>query len=101
MFGTNSRSQTVTVIEAATRYSQCRKAIVAFWVTWFTVGLLTGMVASHYLHSILGGLLGLVAGALLGAILFTLIVRWPVLRIIWCRCPKPPSVPVSCTAGRG
>jgi hypothetical protein len=37
-FGFNNRGQTVTVIETPTRYSQRRKAKVAFWVTLFTVG---------------------------------------------------------------
>jgi hypothetical protein len=88
LFGSNTRGQTVTVIEAPTRYSQRRKAIVAFWVTLFTVGLLTGTVASHYWHPILGGLFGLVLGALLGGLLFGLIVAWPVLRIIWWWLPE-------------
>ena len=65
LFGSTNRGQTVTVIETPTRYSQRRKAIVAFWVTLFTVGLLTGTVASHYWHPILGALFGLVLGALL------------------------------------
>jgi hypothetical protein len=88
LFGTNNKGQTVTVIEAPMRYSQRRKAIIAFWVTWFVVGLLTGTVLSHYLHPILGGLIGLVAGAILGAVLFALIVAWPVLRIIWHWLPE-------------
>src|SRR4051794_22492568 len=88
MFGSNNRGQTVTVIEAPTRYSQRRKAIIAFFVTWFTVGLLTATVASHYMHPILGGLLGVTVGAVLGAILFVLIVAWPVLRILWWWLPE-------------
>jgi hypothetical protein len=88
LFGTSNRGQTVTVIEAPTRYSQRRKAIVGFWVTLFTVGLLTATVAAHYLHPILGGLLGIVAGAVLGLFLFLLIVAWPVLRIIWWWLPE-------------
>ena len=88
LFGTNTRGQTVTVIEAPTRYSQRRKAIVAFWVTLFTVGLLTGTVLSHYLHPIVGGLLGVLAGVVLGVVLFALIVAWPVLRIIWHWLPE-------------
>ncbi|MFI7541096.1 hypothetical protein [Actinoplanes sp. NPDC049599] len=88
MFGSTNKGQTVTVIEAPTRYSQRRKAIIAFWVTLFTVGLLTGTVAAHYMHPILGGLLGIVAGVVLGAVLFALIVAWPVLRIIWHWLPE-------------
>jgi hypothetical protein len=88
LFGSTTRGQTVTVIETPTRYSQRRKGIVAFWVTLFTVGLLTGTVASHYWHPILGGLFGLVIGAALGALLFGLIVAWPVLRIIWWWLPE-------------
>ena len=88
MFGSSNRGQTVTVIEAPTRHSQRRKAIVAFWVTLFVVGLLTGTVASHYWHPILGGLLGIAVGALLGAILAGLIIAWPVLRIIWWWLPE-------------
>lgn len=88
LFGTNNKGQTVTVIEAPTRYNQRRKAIVAFWVTLFAVGLLTATVASHYMHPILGGLLGIVAGVVCGAILFALIVAWPVLRIIWHWLPE-------------
>ncbi|MEV4533409.1 hypothetical protein AB0J82_06210 [Asanoa sp. NPDC049518] len=87
-FGPGSRGHTVTVIEAPTRHSQRRKAIVAFWVTFFAVGLMTGTVASHYLHPIMGGLLGIVIGAALGATLFVLIVAWPVLRIIWWWLPE-------------
>lgn len=88
MFGSTNKGQAVTVIEAPTRHSQRRKAIIAFWVTLFTVGLLTGTVAAHYLHPILGGLLGIVTGVVLGAILFALIVAWPVLRIIWHWLPE-------------
>jgi hypothetical protein len=88
MFGSNNKGQTVTVIEARTRYSQRRKAVIAFFVTLFTVGLLTGTVASHYLHPILGGLLGIVAGVVCGAVLFVLIVAWPVLRILWWWLPE-------------
>jgi hypothetical protein len=87
-FGSSTRGQTVTVIEAPTRRSQRRKAIVAFWVTLMVVGLLGGTVASHYLHPILGGLLGLLGGLVLGAVVFALIVAWPVLRIIWHWLPE-------------
>lgn len=87
-FGRNGRGQTVTVIEAPRARSQRRKAIIGFWVTWFTVGLLTATVASHYLHPILGGLLGIVTGAVLGAILFALIIAWPVLMMIWHWLPE-------------
>ncbi|WP_242624719.1 hypothetical protein [Krasilnikovia cinnamomea] len=83
MFGSSTRGQTVTVIEAPTRRSQRRKAIVAFWVTLVVVALLGGTVASHYLHPILGGLLGVLGGLVLGAVVFALIVAWPVLRIVW------------------
>lgn len=88
LFGSAGKGQTVTVIEAPRARSQRRKAIVAFWVTWFAVGLLTATVASHYLHPILGGLLGVVFGAVLGAMLFALIVAWPVLMIIWHWLPE-------------
>jgi hypothetical protein len=88
MFGTNNRGQAVTVIEARTRYSQRRKATVAFWVTLFTIGLLTGTVASHYWHPIVCGLFGAVVGAVLGAVLFALIIAWPVLRIVWWWLPE-------------
>jgi hypothetical protein len=87
-FGTNNKGQTVTVIEAPMARSQRRKAIIAFWVTLFTAGLLAGTVAAHYMHPILGGLLGIVFGVVLGAILFALIVVWPVLRIIWHWLPE-------------
>jgi hypothetical protein len=87
-FGFTNRGQTVTVIEAPTRYSQRRKAKVAFWVTLFTVGLLTATVASHYWHPILGFLFGALVGGTCGAILFVLIVIWPVLRIIWWWLPE-------------
>ncbi len=82
MFGSN-KGQTVTVIDAPIARSQRRKAVIAFWVALFVVGLLAGVVASHYLHPIAGGLLGLLAGVVVGAVLFALIVAWPVLRIIW------------------
>ncbi|MET8146893.1 hypothetical protein ACIBSW_14065 [Actinoplanes sp. NPDC049668] len=88
VFGSNNKGQTVTVIEAPTRYSQRRKAIIAFFVILFTDGLLTGTVASHYMHPILGGLLGIVTGAVLGAIVFVLIIAWPVLRILWWWLPE-------------
>ena len=87
-FGTSNRGQTVTVIEAPTRRSQRRKAIVAFWVTLLIVGLLTGTVAAHYMHPILGGLLGIAGGVAVGAVVFALIVVWPVLRIIWHWLPE-------------
>jgi hypothetical protein len=87
-FGTSNRGQTVTVIEAPTRYNQRRKATVGFWVTLFVVGLLTATVASHYMHPILGALLGIVLGTVLGAALFALLVAWPVLRIIWWWLPE-------------
>jgi hypothetical protein len=88
LFGTNTKGQTVTVIEASTRYNQRRKAIVAFWVTLFVVGLPTATVESHSMHPILGGLLGILAGAVTGAVVFALIVAWPVLRIIWHWLPE-------------
>jgi hypothetical protein len=88
VFGSNSKGQTVTVIEAPQARSQRRKAIIAFWVTLFTVGLLTGTVASHYMHPILGGVLGITVGAVSGAILFALIVAWPVLMMIWHWLPE-------------
>jgi hypothetical protein len=88
MFGSTNKGQTVTVIEAPIARSQRRKAIIAFWVTLFTVGLLTATVASHYMHPILGGLLGIACGAVSGAVLFALIIAWPVLRIIWHWLPE-------------
>jgi hypothetical protein len=87
-FGTSNRGRAVTVIEAPTRYSQRRKALIGFWVTLFTVGLLTGTIASHYMYPLLGGLLGIVVGVLAGAMLFALIVAWPVLRMIWWWLPE-------------
>ena len=87
-FGFNNKGQSVTVIEAPTRYSQRRKAKVGFWVTLFVVGLLTGTVASHYMHPILGGLLGIVVGSVLGLVLAAFIIAWPVLRIIWWWLPE-------------
>jgi hypothetical protein len=88
LLGGNGKGQTVTVIEAPRARSQRRKAIIAFWITWFTVGLLTATVASHYMHPILGGLLGIFTGAVLGAILFALIIAWPVLMMIWHWLPE-------------
>ncbi|MFG1609283.1 hypothetical protein [Actinoplanes sp. NPDC049265] len=87
-FGSSNRGNTVTVIEAPTRHSQRRKAIVAFWITLVVVALLGGTVASHYLHPIVGGLLAVLAGVLLGGIVFALIIAWPVLRIIWHWLPE-------------
>lgn len=87
-FKLTNKGQTVTVIEAPTRYSQRRKAKVAFWVAWFVVGLLTATVASHYWHPILGFLFGMLAGGTCAAVLFVLIVIWPVLRIIWWWLPE-------------
>jgi hypothetical protein len=87
-FGSTSRGQTVTVIEAPTRYSQRRKGKVAFWVTLLVVGLLGGTVASHYLHPIVGGLLGLLGGTVLGGAVYALILAWPVLRIVWHWLPE-------------
>jgi hypothetical protein len=83
LFGTSTKGQTVTVIEAPIARSQRRKAIIAFWVALFVVGLLTGTVAAHYLHPIVGGLLGVVAGVATGGVLSALIVAWPILRIVW------------------
>jgi hypothetical protein len=88
LFGGNGKGQTVTVIEAPRARSQRRKAIIAFWVTWFTVGLLTATVASHYMHPILGALLGIFAGVVFGAALFALIIAWPVLMMIWHWLPE-------------
>jgi hypothetical protein len=88
VFGRSGRGQTVTVIEAPRARSQRRKAIIAFWVTLFTAGLLTATVASHYMHPILGGMLGIAVGAVLGAALFALIIAWPVLMMIWHWVPE-------------
>lgn len=88
VFGRSDRGQTVTVIEAPQARSQRRKAIIAFWVTLFTAGLLTATVASHYMHPILGGMLGITVGAILGAVLFGLIIAWPVLMMIWHWVPE-------------
>ena len=87
-FGTTSKGQAVTVIEAPVARSQRRKAKVAFWVTGIGVAVLAGTVASDYLHPILGGLLGLALGALLGALVAALILIWPVLRMIWHWLPE-------------
>ncbi len=88
LFGSNTRGQTVTVIEAPIRHTQRRKAIVAFWVALFIIALPTGTVMSQDHHPIVGGLIGVFWGALAGAVLFALIVAWPVLRIIWHWLPE-------------
>jgi hypothetical protein len=88
LFGSNTKGQAVTVIEAPTRMNQRRKAIVAFWVTALVTALLGGTVAAHYLHPILGGLFGIVLGVLLGGLVAVLIIVWPVLRIIWHWLPE-------------
>ena len=87
-FGTTSKGQAVTVIEAPVARSQRRKAKVAFWVTGSGVAVLAGTVVSDYMHPILGGLFGLALGALLGALVATLILIWPVLRMIWHWLPE-------------
>ncbi|MET8121805.1 hypothetical protein [Micromonospora sp. NPDC005291] len=46
------------------------------------------MVASEYMHPIVGGLLGVVLGAVFGAVVFALIVAWPVLRVFWHWLPE-------------
>jgi hypothetical protein len=87
-FGSNGKGQAVTVIEAPVRYNQRRKALIAFVVTYFIVAVLSGAVASSYMHPILGGLLGAVLGAVTGALVAALILIWPVLRIIWHWLPE-------------
>ncbi|RQW98572.1 hypothetical protein [Micromonospora inaquosa] len=87
-FGWSNRGGQVTVIEAPVARSYRRRAVIAFWVTLGVVGLLAAMVASEYLHPILGGLLGVVLGAVLGAVVFALIVAWPVLRVFWHWLPE-------------
>jgi hypothetical protein len=87
-FGWSNRGGQVTVIEAPVARSYRRRAIIAFWVTLGVVGLLAAMVASEYMHPIVGGLLGLVVGAVLGAVVFALIVAWPVLRVFWHWLPE-------------
>jgi hypothetical protein len=88
LFGTASQGQTVTVIETPVARNFRRRALVAFWVTLLTVGLLAGTVAAHYLHPIVGGLFGLLIGAVTGAVVFALMVAWPVLRIVWHWLPE-------------
>ncbi|RAK39734.1 hypothetical protein B0I29_104272 [Actinoplanes lutulentus] len=85
--GTN-KGQTVTVIEAPTRYNQRRKAIITFWVTLLVTALLGGTVASHYLHPILGILVGIAAGVFVGAFFAALVIIWPIVRIIWWWLPE-------------
>ncbi|MEV6601973.1 hypothetical protein AB0M36_34735 [Actinoplanes sp. NPDC051346] len=88
LFGSHTRGQAVTVIEAPTRYHQRRKAIIAFWITAVIVGVLAGTVAAHSMHPILGGLLGILLGAVSGVAVAVLIIIWPVLRMIWHWLPE-------------
>ncbi len=88
LFGTSTRGQTVTVIEAPIARNQRRKAIVAFWVTALCVALIAGTVAAHYWHPILGGLFGIALGVVTGAVVFALMIAWPVIRIVWHWLPE-------------
>jgi hypothetical protein len=88
LFGTSSKGQTVTVIEAPIARNQRRKAIVAFWVTALCVALIAGTVAAHYWHPILGGLFGIALGVVTGAVVFALMIAWPVIRIVWHWLPE-------------
>ena len=83
LFGTATRGQTVTVIEAPVARTYRRRATIAFWVILGTVGLLAATVAAHSMHPILGWLLGMLLGAVTGAVVFALIIAWPVLRVFW------------------
>ena len=46
---------TVTVIETKVHRSSARNARLAFWLTWFVVGLLAMTIAADRIHPILAG----------------------------------------------
>jgi hypothetical protein len=83
MFGTSTRGQTVTVIEAPVARNHRRRATIAFWTCLGVVGLLASTVAAHSMHPILGWMLGMSIGAVTGAVVFALIIAWPVIRVFW------------------
>src|SRR5215475_4681518 len=80
-FGRSGRSGTVTVIEAPVSYNFRRRARVTFFVVAFTTFVLASVVASHYLHPILGILLGAVIGVAVAIPPAALVLAWPVLRV--------------------
>ncbi len=81
VFGRSGRSGTVTVIEAPVALNFRRRARVTFFVVAFTTFVLASVVASHYLHPILGILLGALIGVVVAIPPAALVLAWPVLRV--------------------
>jgi hypothetical protein len=71
----------VTVIEAPVSLTFRRRARVTFLVVAFATFLLAAVVASHYLHPILGILLGALIGVVVATPPALLVLSWPVLRV--------------------
>src|SRR5439155_11516712 len=79
---------TVTVIETRVHRSSARNARLAFWVTWFVVGLLSMTIAADRIHPILALLLGFAVGTAVGAVVWAIVRVWPLLRLIWWWIPE-------------
>jgi hypothetical protein len=86
--GRSGRSDNITIIEAPVAMSYRRRAAIAFFVALGVIGLLAAVVASEYMHPILGFILGGLIGALVGALVAAFIVAWPVLRVFWHWLPE-------------
>jgi len=71
----------VTVIEARVQASFRRRALITFFVVAGVSAVLAAVVASHYMHPILGALLGVFIGAVVAIPPATLVLCWPVLRV--------------------
>jgi hypothetical protein len=79
---------TVTVIETKVHRSSARNARLAFWLTWFVVGLLAMTIAADRIHPILALLLGFAIGTATGAVVWALVRIWPLIRLIWWWTPE-------------
>src|SRR5438132_4290465 len=80
MFGRSGRG-TVTVIEAPVLVNFRRRAQVTFLVVALATFVLAALVASHYMHPILGILLGILVGIVVAIPPALLVLCWPVLRV--------------------
>ena len=86
LFG--QRGGTVTVIEQPVMRSYLRKAKIVFWVVWITTGLLAATVIASKYPPVLALIVGAVAGLIIAVIVSSVVVAWPVLRVIWWWLPE-------------
>jgi hypothetical protein len=78
----------VTVIEEPVRRSAARNSQIVFYVTWLVVGVLSATVTSSYWKPVAGLLAGALIGLATAVIAASLVLAWPVLRVIWWWLPE-------------